>query len=232
MTSLMGVDRLFACCRQMLDGAEPDLALAVSTLRPVRANKEAHELWSKLTASFYDLYKPSDLPLAVHRLRSARPQFALRSLGVAPELCLAPPLLSALTAATSLEAFRPFFTLASDDAARLISALKEVKSLRVADLKSFSVEAGLELLQSRTNWTQIVLDSKVAAGVTAFAPLNRSDFCLTVFDPKKAEHLRPWLLNKHLAELTLSVSSSDIVPSMYEGLQHCRNLSYLVPLFY
>jgi hypothetical protein len=208
----------------MLDGAEPDLALAISMLRPVRANKEAHELWSKLTASFYDLYKPSDLPLAVHRLRSARPQFALRSLGVASELCLAPPLLSALTATTSLE---HFITAAGYDWARLASALKEVKSLRVADLESFSVEAGLELLQSRTNWTQIVLDSKVAAGVTAFAPLNRSDFSLKVFDLNRAEHFRPWLLNPHLTELDLCVDT-DIIPGVYERLQHCRNLALLV----
>jgi hypothetical protein len=216
----------------MLDGAEPDLALAIPMLRTLRANKEVHKLWSKLTAGYYSVKKASDLPLAAHRLRSPRPQFPLRYLSVVPELCLAPPLLSALTAATSLEAFRPFITLAIDDAARLISALKEVKSLRVADLESFSVEASLELLQSRTNWTQIVLDSKVAAGVTAFAPLNRSDFSLRVFGVNKAEHLRPWLLNPHLTELDLSFAFHAIVPGICEELQHCSNLSLLVPLFH
>jgi hypothetical protein len=216
----------------MLDGAEPDLALAISMLRTVKANKEAHELWSKLTTTYYSVSGPSDLPLAVHRLRSSRPQFPLRSLYVGTYFCLAPPLLSALTATISLEAFWPVDTPARDVGSRLASVLKEVKSLRVVQLEGIPAKVGLEVLQSRTNWTEIALDSKVAAGVTAFAPLNHSDFSLRVVGLKSAEHLRPWLLNPHLTELALHLGSRDIVPGAFDGLQHCRNLSLLVLLFY
>jgi hypothetical protein len=112
----------------------------------------------------------------------------------------------------------------------LAFVLREVKSLRAADLEGFSTEAGLALLQSRTNWTHVALNSEVAAGVTAFASLNRSDFSLSVLGLNRPEHLRPWLLNPHLTELDLCLYTD--IPGMHEGLQHCLNLSLLVPQFH
>ncbi len=119
---------------------------------------------SALRTTYYGVGGPSDLPLAVHRLRSSRPQFPLRSPGVS-ELCLAPSLFSALRATTSLERFDLHIVRglppSRDETARLISQLKEVESLRAACLHYFPPEAGLALLQSRTNWTHY---SRVESG--------------------------------------------------------------------
>jgi hypothetical protein len=202
-------------------------------LRLVRHEKAASSYLRELTAPSIVVSEAEHLQIAVARLRCG-PPFALQTVIVAPELCLDPRLLSALAATTSLESFcierQIPDKLSSADAARLASHLKAVKSLRDVDLRRFPSKEGLELLQSRTNWTRIQMptDSSALARASEFAPHNRCDFALEFEDLQSSEHLRPWLLNPHLTSLV--ASSKDLINGLNE-LQSCKNLTYLVSTF-
>ncbi len=152
---------------------------------------------------------------------------------VVPKFCLDPDLLSALAATTSLESFRikrqkEADKLSSEDAARLASHLKAVESLRDVDLSQFPVDAAVELLQSRTNWTRIRMptDSTALSRATEFAPHNRCDFAFEFEDLPSTQQLRPWLLNPHLTALL--AFSDYVTDGVFSELESCKNLTFLV----
>ncbi len=95
------------------------------------------------------------------------------------------------------------------------------------DLRQFPTELGVELLCSRRNWTDICLpaDPAIIAAASSFAALNTCSFKLTFEGVQKGE-LNPWLHNPHLTALNLFAAA----PGCLEGLQHCKNLTYLVHL--
>jgi hypothetical protein len=218
-------------CRQLLDSAEPDLGLATSMLRTVRTDALCYGLLRKMTDESVTVDSDRELTVALTRLKQSNSAYPLRRLRVWPAHAASPQLLTALSPTTSLECLHLPEDVPSYAAKLLALRLKTVPSLRAVDLRPLPSEVGLELLQSRTNWTHITLpcDAEATADATAFAALNRCSFHLSCHELAAAEHLRPWLLNPHLT--SLSATCSDAA-SAFSPIQHCKNLTFLVRFFY
>jgi hypothetical protein len=209
-------------CREMLRSEEPNLALATSMLRAARENGSAFYLWRQLTEDSIYVLRHEAFPVALSRLKQINPQYPLRTVMFADNTSATPQLLSAISNSTSVEML-DFYTRCTKP---LTVQVNSVSSLRKADLRHFPADEGLELLQSRSNWTRIHLSSATAGtAARAFAARNRSDFSLCG-EFEEAQYLSPWLANPHLT--ALSVENDEVTSKLLDGLQHCHNLTSLV----
>jgi hypothetical protein len=209
-------------CREILRSEEPNLSLAASILRAVRENRSAFHLWRQLTEDSIYVANEDDLAVALPRLKHNKPQYPLRTVRFAEDICATPQLLYAIPNTTSVEML-DFITLCPKP---LAVQLKSVSSLREVDLRELPADEGLELLQSRTNWTHIqLLHAPAGAAAHAFAARNRSDFSLCG-EFEEAQYLSPWLANPHLT--ALSVENDEVTSKLLDGLQHCHKLTSLV----
>jgi hypothetical protein len=190
-------------------------------LRAVRENPDAFDLWRLLTEESIYVEYVADLAVALPRLKQTKPRYPLRAVRFSTGIGVTPEFLSSISNTTSAEMLE-FWTLGTNP---LAVQLKSVSSLRKVSLRGFPADEGLELLQSRTNWTQIELPYATAGtAACAFAARNRSDFSLCG-EFKEAQHLSPWLANPHLTALRVERRS---VSKIFHGLQHCHKLTSLV----
>ncbi len=183
-------------------------------------------MWKLLTSDYVSIERRlANNSLALHRLRQIKPAYPLRRLEVHVAL---PDLLPALGAATTLEAVY-LESPPKDFVARIYEQLKGVPSLRVIDLNDVPIDAALDLLQSRTNWTHIRLpgeqkqDFKKAA---TLATHNKTAFTLRSLHSTEFEGLALWLTNPHLT--ALQIPDGTVPHSVLAELSGCPNLTHLV----
>jgi hypothetical protein len=89
--------------------------------------------------------------------------------------------------------------LSATDEARLVVALKAVPSLCAVVLDQFRIEAGLELLRSRPNWSRIELpsDAEARRKASVLAARNQTSFELILHSSIDVG-LKSWLAKPHV----------------------------------
>jgi hypothetical protein len=138
-----------------------------------------------------------------------------------------PQLVTAVGASTTLESVSLGDRVPMNVKQQFASILKSVRTLRQIRLRHFPIDAGVELLKSRTNWRCIglPLTAEDRAKASACAPLNCAAFEL-FSDPKTPEALNAWLFNPNLTRL--ETLCEDLPITAFEALRHCSNLRRLV----
>ncbi len=213
--------------REMLRAAEPDVSLATTLLQAVREDYEAGQLWRMLTTDISSVYHDSENALTFQRLRQISPAYPLRHLTMN---CASSQLIPALGAATTLKSVYILSHIPNDFRTQIAVQLKAVPSLREIDLNDFPIDAGLELLQTRTNWTHIHLPEKRQDFKKAAALATHSNNGAFTLESRRCseefEGLALWLTNPHLTALRIPYGT--VPPSVLAELSGCSNLTNLV----
>jgi hypothetical protein len=216
----------------LLESGESNYPTIISQLQPIKAQRLASALWILLTDEWIPAGKDSQMSLTALELRRfGHSQYPLRQVrvtaaGTTPELLS--KLLAAAVAVPTLERLVLEDSLPNDVLANLALQLKAAPSLCVVNLAKFPIDAGLQLLQSRTNWARIILpfEAESSDKASAFAPDNRTDFELFVVDDAHTASLNRWLANPHLT--ALDYLASQFPESCFDALELCKNLTFLV----
>jgi hypothetical protein len=197
----------------------------MSQLQPIKGQRSALALGLLLTDESIPARNGSEVCLSALGLRLfGHSQYPLRQVrvtaGGAPELLS--KLLAAVVAVPTLELPVLDSDVPNDILASSALQLKAAPNLRTANMSDFPIDAGLQLLQSRTDWVRIILPSKAGSIVeaSAFAPSNRTDFELCA--PADVDTAS---LNYGSARRR---SSRQFPESCFDALQHCKNLTFLV----
>jgi hypothetical protein len=204
----------------------------MSQLQPVKGLPLTSTLWRVLTHESISAGDESESFINAIELRQfGLTQYPLRQVRVmatrtTPELLS--KLLSVVAAAPTLESIVLESPMPDDVLANLALQLKAAPNLRAVNLADFPIDAGLQLLQSRTDWVRIILPTKADNSIkaSAFAPSNRADFELCVKDDADAACINRWLANPHLT--ALDSRGCQFPEACLDVLQHCKNLTSLV----
>ncbi len=221
---------LLVSFRDMMRGSQPDLLLATSLLRTVFRDDD-EKLWQRLTAPSLRVCDEKEAQFAVQRMTQINSTYPLRQLVLCRGATTSSPLLTALSTAITIESVCFESDVPKSSRERVAVHLKALPSLCDLDLRELPIATGLELLQSRKNWTRICPPTAVTAiaKASAFVALNQTDFELQCEGLVSAEQFDPWLHNPHLTGLRIRLPvEAGLNYLNLDGLANCKTLTSLV----